>query len=388
MLTKLFWCHFVLVAFLSFEVFGQECRIDFKKDLTSKSPVFLKNGKLQTPLGQYLKWNTGEESNLVCNGPKNLFINENINTVRIKCNNNILTVNGRRVDLKKLECNSISTGDVRTTNKKCEANGNILEIGFDTQNDGFVKYIEVCYNLKSASVVYTRHTIPGAAIDYSISESARPTFSTKGMPKHVRPNTSYKQSNELERLTNLLGARSAKGYIKPNSFLARGHLSPDKDGIFRGWQFATYMYVNVAPQWQTINAINWLKVENLARKKAALLNDNLEIVTGVSGLLSLQNDRGQYVQITLENDGNIRVPEYFWKILKYKNSAIAFVTLNNPFEYTKPFCTDICGKYGWPTSDFDIVEKGLTFCCSTIELSNAFRSDVPKDMITKSILKF
>lgn len=45
--------------------------------------------------------------------------------------------------------------------------------------------------------------------------------------------------------------------------LARGHLSPDADFPLIPLQFSTYFYINACPQWQVINAGNWLKVETM-----------------------------------------------------------------------------------------------------------------------------
>ena len=84
-----------------------------------------------------------------------------------------------------------------------------------------------------------------------INESARPNFKTTGSAPHVNPATSYTQASQLIRLTALLGSEAqAQKFIYTNSYMARGHLAPDADGIFRSWQFATYFYTNVAPQWQ------------------------------------------------------------------------------------------------------------------------------------------
>lgn len=71
-------------------------------------------------------------------------------------------------------------------------------------------------------------------------------------------------------MTRDLGAANADKLFlsKKTFFLSRGHLAPDADFLFSAHQFLTYFYVNVAPQWQSINAGNWLKVEENTRKIA------------------------------------------------------------------------------------------------------------------------
>ena len=66
--------------------------------------------------------------------------------------------------------------------------------------------------------------------------------------------------------TQLGNSAGNKYYAR--TFIAKGHLSPDADFIFAHEQLLTYFYVNMAPQWQSINTGNWLKVERNVRKLA------------------------------------------------------------------------------------------------------------------------
>merc|ERR1712117_373370 len=51
-------------------------------------------------------------------------------------------------------------------------------------------------------------------------------------------------------------------------FLARGHLSPDASFVYAFQQLATYYFINVAPQFQSFNAGNWVDLEDKARDVA------------------------------------------------------------------------------------------------------------------------
>jgi hypothetical protein len=84
-----------------------------------------------------------------------------------------------------------------------------------------------------------------------VVESSRPAFKSAGTPAHVNPATSYTQVSQMARLTALLGSQAqAERFLTSSSFMARGHMAPDGDGIFKSWQFTTYFYTNVVPQWQ------------------------------------------------------------------------------------------------------------------------------------------
>lgn len=71
---------------------------------------------------------------------------------------------------------------------------------------------------------------------------------------------------------NIFRPLSVDKYVDlKDNYLSRGHLAPDADMLFSSWKVPTYFFINVAPQWQKINAGNWLKVENEVRKAAALV---------------------------------------------------------------------------------------------------------------------
>lgn len=244
--------------------------------------------------------------------------------------------------------------------------------------------------MTTGSVRYTRHIIPGRAIDYSVIESSRPAFKSAGTPAHISPATSYTQANQLIRLTALLGSeQQAAKFIYPNSFFARGHLSPDADGIFRSWQFSTYFYTNAAPQFQVVNAGNWLRVENAARSKAGSSQADLIIFTGNQGILTLPHLDGREIPISLES-GGIEVPKWFWKIIKNPatNQGIALVTLNNPFATSvESLCSDVCGSFGWANVNFADYSKGYTYCC-TVQTLMAAVPGIPSEAAVGGVLTF
>lgn len=82
------------------------------------------------------------------------------------------------------------------------------------------------------------------------------------------------QDNQEKVMKAVLGAKSATNYLdsKATKFLARGHLAPDADFALSPHQLATYYYVNAAPQWQSINAGNWLRTETNSRIVAAAVS--------------------------------------------------------------------------------------------------------------------
>ncbi|XP_026474343.1 uncharacterized protein LOC113378043 [Ctenocephalides felis] len=210
----------------------------------------------------------------------------------------------------------------------------------------------------------------------SEKESYRPSFKSTGTPKHVSPAEAYKQETQKEIFAELLGSSQlAEKYFEgANAFLARGHMSPDADFTFAIWQYATYFYVNVCPQWQAVNAGNWLRVENLARKLGSSRGEDLTIYSGVHDILTLPDVNNNEVKMSIAKDGNIWVPKWNWKIVQSPKTGegIAFVTLNNPYAEKVPhkdlLCKDICKEAGFEDSYFADLTRGYTYCCNVEDL--------------------
>lgn len=221
-----------------------------------------------------------------------------------------------------------------------------------------------------------------------MKESERRDFKSTGVPSTATPSSSYKKTKQLQHFNTILG--SNQPYINSTSFLSRGHMTPDADFIFTTGQFATYFYVNVAPQFQAINGGNWLKVENMARNLSTEYNEKLLIYTGSYRQLHLADSYGQIVPIWMESDEKIEVPEYLWKVImnEKENSAIVMITLNNPFAKrsdVQEFCPNVCERAGLSNLNFNKMLKGYTFCCELNDFKAAVKI-LPNNVQAQNLL--
>lgn len=135
---------------------------------------------------------------------------------------------------------------------------------------------------------------------------------------------------------------------------------------------------------------NWLRVENAARKVAARLNDTVRVFTGVYEVLQLPDANGRPVSITLAENSQLEAPKWFWKIVHHSgsDSAIALVTLNNPFASEgEHLCQDVCDRFGWGHKEFRELPRGFTYCCSVQDLRKAIKF-IPSKADAANILRF
>lgn len=222
-----------------------------------------------------------------------------------------------------------------------------------------------------------------------VKESKRINFKNTGIPKRAKVDQNYRIASQIEHFNKILGARQE--FFSNKSFLSRGHLAPDADFIFASGQFATYFYANAHPQFQAVNAGNWLRVESLTRNIAADLCEDLTVYTGVYEQLKLPNDKGELVELYLTDNKLIEVPKWTWKVVKSErtDSAIVFITMNDPFASKKElveFCPNVCKEAGFDTKAFETTRKGYTFCCALSEFRKAVKT-LPVNLKAKNLLK-
>lgn len=76
----------------------------------------------------------------------------------------------------------------------------------------------------------------------NVKESSRREFKTTGLSHNARPSDAYKKTTQINHFEELIGATQTQTYFTSNSYLARGHLTPDADFVFPSAQWSTYFY--------------------------------------------------------------------------------------------------------------------------------------------------
>uniref|UniRef100_A0A1L8EC91 Putative dna/rna non-specific endonuclease n=1 Tax=Haematobia irritans TaxID=7368 RepID=A0A1L8EC91_HAEIR len=374
------------------------CSITLPQDVKGFAPVILTRSsakgeyQLFKPTGKTTDIPEGTQLLLACTGKKNIIESLNKETLELKCSSNKFKDNNNNAyNLKDLVCKSIPSSTLKVTSTLCSKNrGKVFEIGFELNKKFYGPVFDICYDNNKETTYYTHNIINGAAINYNIQESTRRPFSAEGMKlKTTKTYNLYTKKNQVERFSKLI-APSQK-YFDDASFLARGHLTPDADFVFGYEQLSTYYYANVAPEFQNINAGNWLRVEELARKVAGSYGKDIESYNGYIGLVQLPKPNGKLVDIYLDDEKKIEAPKYYFKVLLHKPSdaGIVYVTVNDPFIKKGPsheFCKNVCDSTDLVHPKFPELTKGYTFCCKVDEFKQKF-DGLPSDVKASKLLK-
>ncbi|KAM7342770.1 salivary protein Tsal1-like [Cochliomyia hominivorax] len=376
----------------------QSCSIKLPSDVNGFGPVILTSTSgndydLLKPTGEVTNLKEGTRLLLVCTGKKNVFKKTKYDTLELKCSKGKFVDSKNKVQkLSKLVCHSIPRSSLKITNEECSnGNGYIYETGFVIKNKFYGPVFEICYSNTTENTFYTHHKLNGAAIKYAIPEGKRRQFAADGMSFRTnKADGFYKKESQVERFEKYFGAHQT--YVDTNNkFLARGHLAPDADFIFGYEQLATFYFANVAPEFQVINAGNWLRVEELGRAVAAAFKEDIDSYNSYMDILELPKKNGDLVKIYLDKTEKIEAPKYYYKILMHKpsDSAIVFVTVNNPYiedGAKEEICKNVCKKSGILHDNFPDVTKGYTFCCELNEFKKLVPS-LPKEVQGNKLLK-
>uniref|UniRef100_A0AAG5DH18 DNA/RNA non-specific endonuclease domain-containing protein n=1 Tax=Anopheles atroparvus TaxID=41427 RepID=A0AAG5DH18_ANOAO len=379
------------------------CRVNLNGDLTqANAPLFLKPSgareyELLQPSGASFEWSAGERIVVGCSPRKNVITKVGKSLASLTCYENRtftfgnLKGNFLTLTLPAINCSSPISGAIMPRNTSCaEGSGRLHELGFEMNDETFVRYFKACYNLEKLSAIYSEHQLPGKLLSHAQIGNTRPSFKVGGIASKVSLASVYTRKHQQERFATLLGSATlASQYINSSSYLAKGHLTPDGDAIVDSWTAATYFFINAAPEWQAVNVGNWLRVENAVRKVATQLNDTVLVYTGVYDILQLPGVSGKLVPITLADGGLVEVPKWLWKVVVHQptGSAIALITMNNPFAARgDTLCEDICSRYGWQQKEFQEVRKGFTYCCTVREAQKAIKL-MPKSIVAAHILR-
>jgi len=284
-------------------------------------------------------------------------------------------------------CKASPRDTERKTSQLCGPNqdGELVKVGFLVEKK-FLPILSYCHNGKTENTYYSEHILYGSKIQFIDKEEGRPAFKEgKLYYKSVSASSLYSKRYQNLLFARLAGSSRSKEILSKN-YLARGHLAPDADFVFKEWQDATYYYGNAVPQWQSINNGNWKQLESSVREKAEKDGKQLLIRTGSFGVMELaaaaDNNRAaaglKEVWLSSKDDKtSIPVPKYLFKTITNTetNSTIAILSANNPLlpRVTRStiLCEDVCIQTGWAQqfNHRDEIERGIVFCCSPQEFA-------------------
>jgi len=247
--------------------------------------------------------------------------------------------------------------------------GELVQVGF-TANDTFHWMFTSCHQASRAHNLWVHHVV-AAAIPARDQNNDRPSFSKDGYYSGYDINGMYTKNSQEEVVGGLVGSATLTATYFPGGdvYIARGHLAPNADFLTYAWQDATFTFIDVAPQWQSFNAGNWLDIENGVRYLAEQVGA-LQVWTGTHGVLQLADASGALVDIYLDDEGleKVPVPGWFWKVVVHEGSrrGLALLGANNPHAAQEPPCSPVLGveEVTWLSfvDTSDITSGPLTVC--------------------------
>ncbi|XP_047499895.1 uncharacterized protein LOC125046217 [Penaeus chinensis] len=322
----------------------------------------------------------GASFTAACPGENNkLFLNGR-RTATITCRGGRFLYGRRALSWDNLGCAEKPCPSIREAGS-CGLGGTTTVIGWDLKRGVFVPEIELCFNKKLETTLYSHHVVPGRHIGQKTIEPGRPSFKKADMFSGSIQN-SYRIRRQKDLVQTLLGDPSLLTG-KGQHYLARGHLTPDSDFVLEAEQDATYYYANAVPQWQAINNGNWKSLENSVRELAEKHKRTLDVWTGTQGVLELPGRRQQPVKVYLglsDSKEIVPVPAYLWKVIyeSYTNKAVAIVMVNNVngqgATSQAPPCEDICAWLSWVDWEVEDASSGRTYCCFVDDLKSSFEN--------------
>ncbi|XP_001353493.3 uncharacterized protein [Drosophila pseudoobscura] len=311
---------------------------------------------------------------------------------------------GSLYQLQDFVCPSWPSYTVRRTGRQCNGGTDLLEAGFQLATDSsssaddFLQTYDVCHDELAEVTRYVHHVLHPGSAHYQRSV-ARPTFNTGGFYDGKDVNQMYTQVQQNITVSEILGQDSSPYFnISGNVYLARGHLSAKTDFVFGAAQMASFLFVNVAPQWQTFNAGNWERIEDSVRKFVADQNITVDCYTGTWGVSTLPDvegiERELYLNFDENNNGLIPVPKLYFRVIIDRESrkGIVLIGVNNPHADSEKIdkeyiiCQDIGQQLTWVSWTKDDLKKGYSYACA-VEDFTAVVKDLPlEDLQVNGVL--
>ncbi|KAH8270532.1 hypothetical protein KR018_011219 [Drosophila ironensis] len=312
--------------------------------------------------------------------------------------NKYFLVDGVIYPFANFTCADWPTFTALRTGKDCSGGTDLVEVGFEVEDGGFLRSYELCHDAEAEATRYVHHVLYPSSYDYQHGV-ARPSFVELDFYGGRDVNTKYTQVQQNITISGILGLDATPYFnFTEDRILARGHMIAKTDQIFAAPQRSTFLFINVAPQWQTFNGGNWESVETSVRKFVADRNITVDCYTGTWGVSTLPDvdgvKRELYLDFDENNNGLIPVPKLYFRVVidQKTREGIVIIGVNHPYVDTEEIksefvlCEDIGHRLSWLTWDKENLGLGYSYACTVEDFTQVVKDLPLDDLYTSGVL--
>lgn len=330
----------------------------------------------------------GESINLYCEGGFQGYRSDRLTATCSR--NNMYTVEGKNVPLKKLVCRKRQSAVAKLFDQQCSATGKYAFVFYKAGDLKLIVYVS-CHDEKTGQNLWTRNVMGPVNAAYQPDVEREVRFTQDTLYAGIDVDKVYTRNSQMRTFAGILpgGSSDVSRLIVGNRFLARGHLMAKTDAVLENDQLATFKLSNVMPQFQSFNEGNWLRVEQGLRGFLNFISNELEVYTGTHGVMAYKG-----VELFLAIVGGksrIPVPKFFYKIIvaKGNQAGVVIVGVNDvhatPEEVRQKYI--LCADVSSETDVLFISEKqrqridvGYVYACRVGDFVNHpdLKSEVPR----------
>jgi len=325
----------------------------------------------------------------------------NIRTLFVTCSNDNFFVDGVARVFSSLACTGQVAHQARRTGQNCYDGSTLSEIGFNLAANRFLVTNNVCHDEVAEVTRYSYYTMTPSNFGWQRS-FPRPSFITGDYFGGRNVNGLYTQVTQRETFNRILGTQRVDEIysLHNDAYLARGHLMANTDNIYGSQMRASFYFINAQPQFQVFNAGNWESVEAGVKQWVANQNIEVEVYTGVHGVLSLRDQGGVFRELYLDYDaqgrGLIPVPEIYWRVIIHRptNRGIVFIGVNNPHATEADIvnrhihCPDVSSNVNWiswTNPGRTSILRGYSYACTVADFRHVV-TNLPPTVTAVSLL--
>ncbi|KAH8346813.1 hypothetical protein KR059_000055, partial [Drosophila kikkawai] len=244
------------------------------------------------------------------------------------------------------------------TDASCPAT--MYSVGY-TINNRRLELYRACYDRNAVRAQFSTHQVYHKTF---FPQRACSTFSRDGAISETDA-ASFTPRSIFRAFRAIFGTTQRYIANERDTVINRGHLTPSADYLYGDQMCATFKYINVVPQWKTINERNWEAIERWVRSRISA-GGFLRIKTGGTGRLTLPDRQRRQRPIILGAGTKNVMPEWLFKVVRTSTNQphTVFVTYNNIYATSRPAAPRFCASIPCPLTLQDNAAAGYTYCCN------------------------